>query len=342
MKKKGNTSRTGEGQLYDKIMRENLQELFLPLVAEELNVKIKNVQPLPDKQATTILRETDAFLLITTYSKEKPKFILHLEFESQDTKDMIYRMSEYHGIELRKYRFPVKHVVVYLGEGISKMRTELKPSEVFYGFTLVNTHRFSPQKWLEEDEPEKIIMAILADYKKENAVIILEAIVSKLRKVCDNQADLKKFIEQLIFISRMRNLEELTIKISKAMPITIDIEKDYLYNLGLKKAREEAAIEAKKAEAKIKAAEEKAKAESEKAKAESEKAKAESEKAKAESEKAKAESEKTAIGKMKQTNRFSDEEIMEFLSLSEEVFKKYLKEIEAEATDAKDETPIVD
>ena len=51
-------------------------------------------------------------------------------------------------------------------------------------------------------------MAILGDYQKSNAEIILEAIVSKLRKVCKTEAELKKFIEQLIIISRMRNLEE--------------------------------------------------------------------------------------------------------------------------------------
>lgn len=235
---KGNTKREGEGSLYDKIMRENLLELFLPLIAEELNFTLKKVTPLPDKQPTTILRETDAFLLIETFDEKEPKFILHLEFESKDDEEMIYRVMEYHGIELRKYRLPIKHVVVYLGEGQPKMRTKLHQHEIFEGFILVNTNRFSPEKWLEQDEPSKIIMAVLGDYQKKNATIILRSIITKLRKVCQTEAELKKFIEQLIIISRMRSLEALTIKITKAMPITIDIEKDHLYKLGLKKADE--------------------------------------------------------------------------------------------------------
>jgi len=319
----GNTNREGEGSLYDKIMRENLLELFLPLVAEALNFKFKSVNPLPDKQPTTILRETDAFLLIKTYSETEPEFI--------------------------KYRLPIKHVVVYLGEGIPKMRTSLRQEEIFTGFTLVNTHSFSPKRWLEQEEPAKIIMAILSDYQKPNAAIILEAIVNRLRKVCKTEAELKKFIEQLIIISRMRNLEELTIKISKAMPITIDIEKDYLYKLGLKKGEEivkqtKAALEAKaKAEAK-KVAREKAALEA-KAKAEvkkvvQEKAALEA-KAKAEARKitqekaafeAKAKAEKkTSIQKM-QINNLSDEDIMEFLNLDKKAFKRYIKEIKEEKT----------
>jgi hypothetical protein len=81
-----------EGQAYDKIMRENLLELFLPLVAEKLNFTIKKVSPLPDKQPTTVVRETDSFLLIETDSETEPKFILHIEFERTDNPDMIYRM----------------------------------------------------------------------------------------------------------------------------------------------------------------------------------------------------------------------------------------------------------
>jgi hypothetical protein len=101
-----NNNRKEEGNIYDKIIRENLLELFLPLVAEQLNFKIKKISPLPDKQASTIIRETDSFMLVETYSVTEPKFILHIEFESSDNANMIYRMVEYHGIEMRKYKLP--------------------------------------------------------------------------------------------------------------------------------------------------------------------------------------------------------------------------------------------
>jgi membrane protein involved in colicin uptake len=149
------------------------------------------------------------------------------------------------------------------------MRTSLQKEEIFESFTLVNIHETSPQSWLNYDEPERIIMAILGNYEKENAKIILEAILSKLRKVCKSDDDLKKFTKQLIIISRMRNLEELTTKISNKMPILIDIEKDYLYKLGLEKGKKllleaEEALENLKADFRVEAIA-KAKAEAEKA-----------------------------------------------------------------------------
>jgi len=212
-------------------------------------------------------------LLIETYSKEEPKFILHLEFESKDDEEMIYRISEYHGIELRKYRLPIKHVVVYLGEAPPKMRTKLKPSEVLQGFTLVNARDFSPTKWLEQEEPSKIIMAILGDYQKKNAKLILTAIFKRLRQVCKTSTELKKYVQQLIIISRMRNLEQLTIKISEDMPITLDVEGSYVYKLGFKKANKRAEQLAKKlALSEAKAAKEKAALEVKATKAAKEKA----------------------------------------------------------------------
>lgn len=49
-----------EGNKYDKIMRENLLEIFLPLIAHRLNFQIKSIQPLPDKKQTI-----DCFIQIT-------------------------------------------------------------------------------------------------------------------------------------------------------------------------------------------------------------------------------------------------------------------------------------
>ena len=45
---------------------------------------------------------------------------------------------------------------------------------------------------------------------------------------------LQKYIRQLGILSRLRNLEEIVTQKTKAMPITYDITKDYLYNEGIK------------------------------------------------------------------------------------------------------------
>lgn len=158
------------------------------------------------------------------------------------------------------------------------------------------------------------LTSLLGNYHKENAAIILEAIIRKLKKVCKSQTDLKKFIEQLIVISRMRNLEQLTIKISKAMPITYDIETDYLYNLGRKIAEKK--LEAFKSKVVQKQAELEAKA-----------TKAAQEQAQLE---AKFKDDKIASIKKMIAAGLPNDAIFEFSNLDKATFEEYLKIIEAD------------
>ncbi|NJN35601.1 MAG: hypothetical protein HC817_16405 [Saprospiraceae bacterium] len=67
----------------------------------------------------------------------------------------------------------------------------------------------------------------------------MRLILRQLKAVCENTSELSKYIKQLVVLSRLRKIEDLTIKITEDMPITYDIETDYLYKKGIKKGIEE-------------------------------------------------------------------------------------------------------
>ena len=137
-------------------------------------------------------------------------------------------------------------------------------------------------------------------------------------------------------------------------PITIDVEKDYFYKLGLKKsadnlkkankradqlAKEKAVLIAKatkaikeKAALAAKTAKEKAALQAKANKAAKEKAALVAKTAKEKAAlQAKVEAEKKAsIQKMQANTTLSNEEIMEFLNLDKKTFKQYLQEIKEE------------
>ena len=83
-------------------------------------------------------------------------------------------------------------------------------------------------------------MAILSDYEPEHAEIILQKILESLKKTVKNKRVLKKYINQLVMLSRLRKIESLTIKITEEMPIHYDIETDSLYLKGIEKGMEKA------------------------------------------------------------------------------------------------------
>ena len=91
---------------YDKVIKENLQEIFLSLTERFFGFTLLKSEALPEKIQTTTEREVDFVRKVT--SKEGETFILHLEFQTTDEAAMVYRMAEYHAIFLRKYRLVVR------------------------------------------------------------------------------------------------------------------------------------------------------------------------------------------------------------------------------------------
>ncbi len=226
-----------EGNAFDKIMKEIIEKIFRPLVEERLGVKIAKSIPLKEKMQTTVELEMDFFYEILPEQGEP--FILHLEFESGDNQEMVYRVGEYHGMSLRRKKLPIKHIVIYLGADEPTMRTELKPDEVYKGFDLLNVRGLDTDKLLSSQIPEVVLIAILSNYKAEQTETVLRLIIKKLKTLVDNKRVFKKYINQLMMLSRLCKIEALTIKISEEMPIHYDIETDTLYLKGNEKGREE-------------------------------------------------------------------------------------------------------
>jgi hypothetical protein len=193
-------------------------------------------------------REMDFFYEVLTMGGKR--FILHIEFQSTIDPDMIYRFSEYHGIVLRKWKLPIRQVLIYLGEDKPVFKQELGEEEVFKGFELIDVHRFNTSELLGSQVPEVVLLAVLSDYPKERTESVLRLLLKQLKRVSKTTGAFKKYLNQLLILSRLRKVEDLTLKITNKMPILIDIEKDTLYlqgmEKGIEKGRQEEKIKEKK------------------------------------------------------------------------------------------------
>lgn len=216
---------------YDRIIKENIEAILITLGKKLLGFEVRNPVALTEKLQTTIEREPDFLKKVTL--EDDQEIILHLEFQRNDEADMVYRMAEYKAIIQRKYKIPVRQYVIYLGSNEPKMQTELSYDEQIVGFELKNIHKIPVNDALSSDVPEEIILAILTDYPKVEADNVINTIIQKLKRVASNEAEFKRSLQQLVTLSRIRKLEKNTEKQIKAMPITYDIETDYLYNKGM-------------------------------------------------------------------------------------------------------------
>ncbi len=226
-----------EGNLYDRVFKENAEAIFMPLIQKELDLKIKEYKALPTKFSKTLEREMDFVFEILTESQEKE--ILHIEFQAINDKKMKFRIGEYHALLWSKYKMPIHHIVVYLGKSKTQMDNNLSDKEIYKGFTLINLNQLNSKEFLESQIPEVVILAILTHTEKGKLKAILRLIIQQL-KILEFKygVEFNKYLNQLTILSRMRKFEEETKEIIEDMIIQYDIEQDYFYKQGMEKGME--------------------------------------------------------------------------------------------------------
>ncbi|MEM9885009.1 MAG: hypothetical protein AAF849_03890 [Bacteroidota bacterium] len=178
-----------------------------------------------------------------------------------------------------------------------------------------------------------ILSAILSSYEEERTEAVLRYLLGALRKATKTPDLLKKYLQQLIILSRLRNLEQETIKAISDMVIEYDVEQDYLYKMGIEKgiARERERMQQEMnllEEAKAILEEERLRAEQERMRIIEEKKAAEKEKERIAQEKVVAEQEKERIAQEKEAAKQEKARIAAEKAVAEQEKAQSLREKE--------------
>lgn len=232
-----------EANLYDKILKENIEQLLDALLFRLIGINSGEYTRITEKLQTTVEREADLLLKISP-AGDMP-YVLHLEWQTQIPRNMLYRMAEYHGMIQRKYELPIRHFVVYLGSKKINPLTNLPTEQIFTGYQLIKLNEWDAQQLLAASNPSEIILAILGNYPMETTERIISATLDRLVEVCNNPQELKTYTQQLLVLARLRNLTPQVIKNVETMPVTFDIEKDYLFTKGIEQGIEQGVLQEK-------------------------------------------------------------------------------------------------
>ncbi|MEY4904906.1 MAG: hypothetical protein RLZZ292_2721 [Bacteroidota bacterium] len=229
MKKKRQPKQPQEANKYDKIIKENLEDVFIPLILNRYCPNRKSLERLADQFYTTEDRESDLLLKIT--SENDVVSLLHVEFQSKPDYEMLFRMSEYHGMIVRMYQLPVYHLLIELGSEKANLETKLPENLIFRGFEILRMDSLKYEDLIKSSVPAEIILTILSDFGGKKPQTIIRHIAKQLHSVSKSDAELKKYISQLNILARLRDLESLTIQTVSKMPITFDIDNDSLVKI---------------------------------------------------------------------------------------------------------------
>ena len=138
MEKKQNKQ---EGNLYDKIVKENIESIIPALMNSVLGFKVAKSEVIREKLQQTKEKEADALRIITDPNGQK--FILHLEFQVDDYTKMAFRMADYWILLKAKYSLPIRQFVIFIGSGEPKMKTVLADDGNYFQFSIINIRPLS-------------------------------------------------------------------------------------------------------------------------------------------------------------------------------------------------------
>jgi predicted transposase/invertase (TIGR01784 family) len=228
---------------YDKLLRENIDKIFIPLIERSLNIRIEKTSDLPGKLERTTEREPDFLKMVENEDEEK--FILHLEFQTTNDSKMLARMRTYHALLLEKYKVRIRQVVLYIGQAPLRMRNRAKDWEVMQGFDLLDITKQDFRTFLNSNVLEEVILAIAADFSEKRSEEAIRMILQRIFALGANNLSTQRAVIQLIILSNISNLEsEVTTQLDN-MPLTIDIRKSGLYQEGIAVGKTEGIAEGK-------------------------------------------------------------------------------------------------
>src|SRR5258708_14234515 len=97
---------------YDKILRENIEAALPGLIRNLLGIHAAHTEELPDDIQHTKERKPDVLKKVT--DKNGETFVLHIEFQVKDEPKMVFRMTEYYIMLLRRYELLAQQYVIYI------------------------------------------------------------------------------------------------------------------------------------------------------------------------------------------------------------------------------------
>jgi hypothetical protein len=224
---------------YDKIFKENLDPLLLPLVKRLLGLVPPKLEPIDAKIQVTPEIEMDAIRRVV-HDDPRLDYGLQIEFHVKN-EDLRKRNFLHYAMFHHKTGLPLRQIVIYVGSDKATLirLNRLKLIGHKSMFEVIVIQDFPAEHFLNSDTPEEILFAILGDYGVYSTDEIVKQILGRLKKLLGGKNQLRKFQKQLLTLARLRSAELIVKNQIQAMSFDYDVKSDGLYLEGLEEGREE-------------------------------------------------------------------------------------------------------
>lgn len=202
-----------------------------------LDINPNEVELLTTEQQRVEERRAD--LVVKLSYRNQQTFILHVEIQNDNHKNMPLRMLRYYtDIALSHPKLTVMQYVIYIGKQPLKMANTQQNDDWIYHYHLIDMHSIDSSIFIAQDNPDALVLALLCDFKGKDSQEMVNHITSRLYALL--KGDEKKFRDYLIMLnvlSENRDLQQ--VKKAAEMLTQVSIEKMPYYQLGLEQGIEQ-------------------------------------------------------------------------------------------------------
>ena len=196
---------------FDAMMKEFLQQqptsLLLELtggvrVVEFLNVELPSVQE----------RRLDLVLLLADGT------LLHIELQSSNDRDMWLRMLEYYVLLWRRYRKPIRQVVLYVGTPRMRMLDTLVSKTLRFSFTVRDIREWQAEDLLASSLFGDQVLALLGGTSDARGVI--RGVLERIAKMVPERRE--RALRYMLILAGLRKFGTIVEQEVENMGVTID------------------------------------------------------------------------------------------------------------------------
>ena len=179
---------------FDKIIKENAPDSIDKVIEVATSLRMISWEDYPHEVQYTLERRPD-FLKKVVEDDGTPA-IWHGEYQVPDDKNMVFRFLVYCGLFKRNEgNILVRQFVLYLGEELPLMQTEIRDPDLFFRFHLIPIIKLPYKIFLESGKPQEAILSMLCDLQGELPEKVLELVIQAIVKNADSDLDKHKHLQ---------------------------------------------------------------------------------------------------------------------------------------------------
>ena len=157
-------------------------------------------------------------------------YILHIEIQNDNQKNMPLRMLRYYSdIALAYVDEKVVQHLLYIGKAPLAMPNQIRDHNLLYHYEILDMSKQNSEHFLNSNNPDAIVLAILCDPQEQEPNALVARIIKELRRLHGDKLDkLRDSLKMLEVLAGNRNLQTV---VKENAEMYIDVEKLGIYQL---------------------------------------------------------------------------------------------------------------